>query len=269
MNLRRAQQAVFVKTDIELRQKRMPMSGERHVLIAIKTHAHRLARVMRRQRGQRGGRGGLRFLPAKTAAHARHLDHDFVRRQMQQVGDDRLHLGWMLRGRNHQQRTILAAFRPRGLGFEIKMFLAAQLEFAFERGRCVGKRVVTIAAPDEIRLVVEAIFGERLPQSQDVRQRLIFHHHLFRRRAARLLRFADDERDQMAVKQNLLVRQEDFVAFGADVVKAGDVLGEQYGFDAGRRRAAEASRRRIFARACGEQTGQTSRKFFPAGGSSV
>ena len=178
----------------------MPMSGERHVLIAIKTHAHRPARAMRRQRGERGGRGRLRFLAAETAAHARHLDHDLVRWQMQHVRDDRLHLGRMLCGRNHKQRTVLAAFRPRGLGFEVKMFLAAQLELAFEHGRRAGECVVTFAAPDEIRFVVEAFFGERLSQSQDVRHRLILNNHFFRRRAARSLRFADDERDHVAVK---------------------------------------------------------------------
>ena len=82
----------------------------------------------------------------------------------------------------------------------LRLLLAAQPEPAFEHGRRVGERVVTIAAPDEIRFVVEAFFGERLSQSQDVRQRLIFNNHFFRRRAARLLRFADDERDHVAVK---------------------------------------------------------------------
>ena len=133
MHLRGAQQIPSViETDFELREKWMPMAGERHVLVAIETHAHRPSRVMCRQRGERGGRGGLRFLAAETAAHARHLHDDFVRGQMQNMRDDLLHFGRMLRGGSHEDRAILAALGPRRLRFQIKMFLSAKFKFAFD-----------------------------------------------------------------------------------------------------------------------------------------
>ena len=118
---------------------------------------------MRRQRGERGGRGGLRFLAAKPAAHARALHDDLVGRQLQQVGDDGLHLGGMLRGGRHEHRAVLARLRPRRLRFEIKMLLPAQLETRLSAS--IGESasaVADLAAPDEIRLVVEAACGERL-----------------------------------------------------------------------------------------------------------
>src|SRR5688572_23152588 len=76
MRLYREQMPLLVKASLELREKWMPMAGERHVLVTIPAHTHRFAGVIRRERCQRGGRGGLRFLAAETAAHARTLHED-------------------------------------------------------------------------------------------------------------------------------------------------------------------------------------------------
>ena len=96
MRPHRAQCPVRIEAHLELCEEWMPVARERHVLIAIEPYAHRLARMMRCQRGERGGRGSLSFLATKTAAHARHLHHDLVRRQMQHMRNHLLHLRRML-----------------------------------------------------------------------------------------------------------------------------------------------------------------------------
>src|SRR5687767_1454971 len=98
MNLCRAQQSLFIETHRELCKEGMTMPQEDHVLITIESHAHRFASVMSGQCRERRWRGGLRFLAAKTPAHARALYHDLVRRQFQHLRDDLLDLGRMLCG---------------------------------------------------------------------------------------------------------------------------------------------------------------------------
>ena len=95
---------------------------------------------------------------------------------------------------------------------------------------------------------MEAAPGQRLLQRQNGRQRLIFHHHLFRRRPASRLGLAHHQRDQLAVEENLAVGQQDFILFDpAHIVHARDVFGQQYGLNArhdprGRRLAAHDAR---------------------------
>ena len=82
MRLHCPQLAVRIVAHLELRQKRMAMAGEHHVLIAIEPYPHRSTGVMRCECCERCGRSGLRFLPAETTAHARHLHHNFIRGQV-------------------------------------------------------------------------------------------------------------------------------------------------------------------------------------------
>ena len=211
----------------------MAMAGERHVLIAVETHAHRLAGVMRRERGERGRRRGLRFLAAETSAHARHLHHDFVRGQMQNVRHDLLDFGWMLCRRSNEYRTVLAAFSPRRIRLQIEMFLTAEFKITFKRQRRFRYSVVAITATDEVRFVVKTYFGDGVTQRKDRRERRVFDDDLLRRRATRCLRFTDHERDELAVKEHLVHREQRLIVLRAHVVQAGNILGKQHGFDAG------------------------------------
>ncbi len=81
-----------------------------------------------------------------------------------------------------------------------------------------------------------------------------------RRRATNLLRFADDERDDLPVVKHFLVREQNLImAHRADIVETRHILGEtDTAADACGRRAPRCIARKIFACACGEQTGQTS-----------
>ena len=61
------------------------------------------------------------------------------------------------------------------------------------------KRGVDIAAPDEIRFAVKTVRGDRLLDRENRRQRFVFDDHLLRRRATNLLRFADNEGNDLSV----------------------------------------------------------------------
>src|SRR3954462_8684259 len=128
MNAGGLQQSLFVKPDVKLRQKRMAMASQNHVLVTVEAYPHRFTGDTRRQCGQCRGRGGLRFFAAKSPAHARTLDDDFFHGHMQNMRDSRLHLRWMLCGGSNKPRAILSWLRPGCLRFQIKMLLAAEFE---------------------------------------------------------------------------------------------------------------------------------------------
>jgi len=112
------------------------------------------------------------------------------------------------------------------------------------------ERVLDIAAADEIGFGVKTVLGDGVFDFQDGRQRLVFDDDFLLGGAAGFLGFADDEGDDLAVIKHLFVSEQNFVVTNrADVVGAGHIFGEQDGGDVGMVLAAEASRRRIFARA--------------------
>ena len=75
---------------------------------------------------------------------------------------DVLNLRRMLRRGSHEHRTVLAAFRPGGVGFQIEMFLTAQLEFTGEFQGRVFQFLRHVAAPDEIGFVMKTFFTDGL-----------------------------------------------------------------------------------------------------------
>ncbi len=118
-----------------------------------------------------------------------------------------------------------------------------------------------IAATNEVRFAVKTVRGNRFVDRENWRQRFVLDDRPCSAAARQmLLRFADDERDDLAVIKHFLVREQNFVMTnGADIVQTGNIFREQNCRDsAASARAADASRRKIFACACGEQTGQTS-----------
>jgi hypothetical protein len=118
---------------------------------------------------------------------------------------------------------------------------------------------VHIAARERVRLGVKAVRRDGRRHTDDRGQRLILHLHQRRRGATGFQRFADHPGHDLAVKQNLVRREQRLVMpHRAGYCSPGNVLGEQHGHHAGACRALVASRRTIFARACGAHTGHTS-----------
>src|SRR5205085_3297049 len=113
----------------------MSFPGDHHVLVAIDTDADLAAGLGRGQGGERGEHRSLGFFSAETAAHARAFDYHAVHRQVEQVRDDVLDLGWMLGRRTDEDRAVFPSLGPGCVGLEIEMVLAAERELAFQRSR--------------------------------------------------------------------------------------------------------------------------------------
>src|ERR1051325_8629185 len=94
--------------------------------------------------------------------------------------DYRLHFRGMLGRRGNEHRTVFTPLRPGSVCFEVKMFLAAELENAFERHRRFCERSINIAATNEIRRVMEAPVREGFLHGQDRSQWLAIDPNFFR-----------------------------------------------------------------------------------------
>ncbi len=149
-------------------------------------------------------------------------------------------------------------FGPGSVRFEIEMILSAEGKFARQLVRRFLQRGRDIAATNEIRFGMKTVGRDRFFDGENRRERFVFDHHFFGGGTTGFLRFTDNQRDDLAVIKRLLVRQQNFVVpHRADVVQTGHIFGEQNGGMPGIARAAETSRDKIFACACGEQTGQS------------
>ena len=85
---------------------------------------------MGRDRGNAGEDCRLRFLAAKTTAHATHFDHHLVEIDAERMRDHLLHLGRML-GRAPQVETAVFFRCDVGdLSFQVKLFLPADRDLA-------------------------------------------------------------------------------------------------------------------------------------------
>ncbi len=120
------------------------------------------------------------------------------------------------------------------------MFLPAKGKLPVQRGAMQRAQPVElglhVAALNTMRRGVKTLGGQRFGDRQDRRQRFVFDLHRVGGQAAGITRFADDQRDQLAVKGNFLVREQDLIlADRAHVVFAGHVLGQQHGVDPGHR----------------------------------
>src|SRR6266567_5480188 len=159
------QPSVLIKTDFEASQEGMPVPGKDHILVAVEPNPHGVLRMLGCQRGQRGGKGRLRFLAAEATTHPGTLDYYFVRRQMQDVRDHGLNLGRMLSRGNFEHRPSLTGFRPGGLSFQVKVFLAAQFKRSTEHERRITESFSNLAAPDVVGLIMKTARREGLLQS--------------------------------------------------------------------------------------------------------
>src|SRR5437764_2179598 len=119
--------------------------------------------------------------------------------------DDVLHFGWMLRRRTNENRSVLAALGPAHLGLEIKMILAANREFAFELARRIGKRALKMAALNVVRFRMKTFLVDRVLNCENWRKRFVLDYDFLRSGATHFLRFANNERHDLAVIRNLLV----------------------------------------------------------------
>ena len=108
----------------------MSLAGEAEVLFVAKHEPGRPARLGGDQCREQGRQCGLRLFPAEAAAHPPADADDLVQRQAQRMGDDRLNLARVLRGRMDRDLTRFAGDGEGGLRLQVEMLLPADGEFA-------------------------------------------------------------------------------------------------------------------------------------------
>ena len=108
----------------------MAFAGDLHIVAARQTHFYRFAQLTRGDGTQTRHACRLRLFAAKATAHAPHINGDFVHGDAHHFRHQLLHFGGILRRGEHLQAVIFAGDHQRRLGFQIEMFLTADVKFA-------------------------------------------------------------------------------------------------------------------------------------------
>ena len=119
------------------RVEAVPLAGHREVLRAVQPQPHRSAGQRRAERRDRGEAVRLHLLAAEPAAHPQTLHGDLVAVPAEHVRHDLLGLGWVLGAALHEDLPGLVDVRQRGVGLEVEVLLAGELELAAEHVRAV------------------------------------------------------------------------------------------------------------------------------------
>ena len=121
--------------------------------------------------------------------------------------------------------------RDRALRFQIKVLLAADLQFAFEM-QGAGLEYRSIAARQPQRRGVEAIRQDRVFNGEDRRQWLVFHRHAGGAALRRFQRLSEYPDHRLAVIHHLSRKQRFIVPVGSRIALARNVARGEYGGDA-------------------------------------
>ena len=89
------------------------------------------------------------------------------------VRDDLLGLGRVLRAGLDEDLAVLVDQRQRGVGLQVEVLLAADLELAAEPVRAPAQRGVRVAAADRAGVALEALRRDRLLRRDQRGQRLV------------------------------------------------------------------------------------------------
>ena len=159
--LERLDPVVLVEADLPGGVERVPLAGHRDVLGAVQPQQHRPAGDRGAERGDRGEAVRLHLLAAETAAHPQALHGDLVAGQAQHVRDDLLGLRRVLGAGLHEHLPGLVDRRQRGVGLQVEVLLAAELELAAEPCARAGPPGLGVAAAQR-RAALVALRRDRL-----------------------------------------------------------------------------------------------------------
>ena len=143
------------------------------VLVAVQPQAHRVPGERGPERRDGGQPVRLELLAAEAAAHAQALHGDLVRRQAEHVRHDVLGLGRVLRAGLDEDLPVLVDQRQRGLGLQVEVLLAADLELAAEPVRRRLQRGGRVAAADRPLVTLVAAGLDRVVHADQRGQRLV------------------------------------------------------------------------------------------------
>ena len=197
----------------------MPFAGGAEILFVAKNAAGRSAGFGGRQRGEQGRDRRLRLLAAETAAHAPDRANDLGQLQLQCVGHDGLDFRRVLRGRLDYYRARFAGNGDGGLRFEVKMLLAADMQFAGKPVLGSLKFITGVTAGNVPGWADELLPLDRLLDRQDRRLRFDLDSDKFLRLGDRFTIFAGNRDDRLAAEVNDLRCEQLLVVFnGPDEV---------------------------------------------------
>src|SRR3989338_7883582 len=157
-NFDTVQQAVVVKADVVLDVERVTFAGDLHVFDARQAHLGRPAGEVGDHRTQARRACGLGFLAAETATHAAHVDDDLVHRHAEHFSHQLLHFGGVLRRGVDDHAAVFSRHNRGNLGFQVEVFLAADMQAALQAARRSGQLgagiddLVLVAVEDEMLL---------------------------------------------------------------------------------------------------------------------
>ena len=135
-----------VEADVVFDIERVTLAGHQHVFDPWQAHLGRLAGEVRDHRAQARRARRLGFLATETTAHAAHVDDDLVHRHVQHFGHQFLHFGGVLRGAVDDHAAVFGGHHRRNLGFQVEVFLAADVQRALDAVLGGGQRRGRIAA---------------------------------------------------------------------------------------------------------------------------
>ncbi len=176
LQLDAVQAPAVVEADVVFDIEGVALAGHQHVFDARQTHLGRLPGKARDHRTQARRAGGLSLLAAETAAHAAHVDDDLVHRHVEHFGHQLLHLGGVLRGAVDDHAAVFGGHHRGNLGFQVEVFLAADMQRALDamlRGR---QRRCRIAALMGVAVQHEVLVAVGLDHVQHRLQVFVFDH---------------------------------------------------------------------------------------------
>ena len=174
----------------------------------------------------------LELLAAEPAPHAQALHGDLMGGQAQHVGHDVLGLGRVLGAGLDEDLPVLVHQGQRGLGLQVEVLLAADLQLAGETVRGPLQRGGRVAPADRPGLALEAAGRDRVVHADQRGQRLVLGRDRGCALPGRLQRLAQHPGHGVAVEHDL-GREQRLVVLLPGVVEPGHIGGGQHPDHAG------------------------------------
>ena len=209
----------------------MAFAGEREVQRACQPDAYGPAGFPGAQCRDGRPRIGLHFLASEGAPHAQTFHCHFVARESQHPRDHFLSFGGMLGGRMRRHAAGFIQPRNRALRFQIKMLLAADLQFAFEtQGARFDHRRIAASQPQRSGVKTSGL--DRIFDGQDCGERFVFSRDARCAPLRRLQGFAQNPRYRLAVIHHFAREKRFIVTIRTRVALAWNVARGKNGDDA-------------------------------------
>ncbi len=219
------QPAIVFNAHIIAHVKRMSLAGYPHVIASGQAHFNRPAGQACRDGAQAGHARRLGFFTAKTATHSAHINRDLIHADAHDLCHQLLDLRGVLRGAEYLQRVVLTRDHHGRLGFQIEVFLPANMKRALYAVRRTGQRRLDVAALVDMGLLHKTALQQSLFYIQQRGQYLILDHRRHRALSGRIRRVGQHGNNNLPNIFDAVLSQQRVAGLQrADIVDAGHVL---------------------------------------------